>query len=495
MREEFLAPIVERILALVQRMPIVRTRAGNWVEPRNALILPRQLIFNAEPLFTETELRYGTSRRYEYIDPEYDIQTQIILGKLGCASLSLEMVLSIISIRFPFSAKSYEWLASLFQYLSESPIGVKKAKQPSYLQLSDSTWTSRAMFRDVYLPYTSPLDLEVDALDIAILHNDFCREISKNEFANIFLMRTLKIGILSDAQIIRAIIECHRRAQQSNRSPTSTLGSKTCLDHASYLSQRRHLLGSSDVQNLRYYFHVVDHLGRVVSISPNVLKDREIQATSTTLLSQICKSASFHFLNEEYPPPVIEFLCIRLEIQSFPAFVERKNIGRWSKRGNLCEHWVNVPSAFFTDILAPKQQKNNIILYYLADIWNLIPNRSISSDFSTLVEGLQDLEYFCENGTLAKLSSCYIRTRHLDKILTSEMNILQVECQDAPKWAFLKELGVTVEPTLETYLDQIRRKKNDVPTDLEVSASIVDWLYKDLIMFCRGQLDDFWKLR
>ena len=48
-----------------------------------------------------------------------------------------------------------------------------------------------------------------------------------------------------------------------------------------------------------------------------------------------------------------------------------------------------------------------------------------------------------------------------------------------------------MEPTLETYLDQLRQKKKNIDEDHEVSASVIDWLYKDLIMFCQGHMNHF----
>ncbi len=160
--------------------------------------------------------------------------------------------------------------------MSENSASVKKAKKPSYLQLADLTWTSRETFRDIYLLFTSPVDFEVETLDIAVLGDDFYREISKNELAHIFVLRTLKIGTLSAVQILRAIIEYHRKARELGRSQKTWLDAKTCVDHASYLLRTQHLLGKSDRQNLRDSFHVVDlHLGRVVAVSQNVLKDRD----------------------------------------------------------------------------------------------------------------------------------------------------------------------------------------------------------------------------
>ena len=301
--DKFLVPAVHAILTAIETLTIIRTRSGNWIRPGHALIVPPQLMFDNEPLFTETELKYGITKSYEYVDPEYqELKIHPILTKIDCQTLSHSIVFSIVSNdRFPFSNKPYRWFAVLFQYLyrNSSNLNFCQYYKPLYLQLASGEWTSKAS-RDVYFPAIS-LDIDFSNLNIAVLHRNFYREIEANEYAGLFLTRILKIKTLSDSEIIRAIIDYH------SRSP-STFDVQMCFDHALYLSQRRYLFSQGDLPSFAESFHLVDHLDHVVAGCSNVLIDREIQMTPHVLLSRICTSSSFHFLSSKYPPGVVDFL-------------------------------------------------------------------------------------------------------------------------------------------------------------------------------------------
>ena len=104
MRHKFLAPSVEQILSLAKTMPIIRTRSGKWVEPRRGIIVPQELLFDNQPLFTESELNHGIPH-CEYVDSVYNNERdRLILSRLGCPVLSIDHVSSIISSgKYPFS--------------------------------------------------------------------------------------------------------------------------------------------------------------------------------------------------------------------------------------------------------------------------------------------------------------------------------------------------------------------------------------------------------
>jgi hypothetical protein len=79
--------------------------------------------------------------------------------------------------------------------------------------------------------------------------------------------------------------------------------------------------------------------------------------------------------------------------------------------------------------------------------------------------------------------SCYLQTRSLEKFLTEDMNVLQIENPESRDWFFLKDLGVTSEPNLELFLRFIRVQKSGefVVAD---APGVEDTLYKDLVIFC-----------
>ena len=142
---------------------------------------------------------------------------------------------------------------------------------------------------------------------------------------------------------------------------------------------------------------------------------------------------------------------------------------------------------FYTEILSPRRQSSNVLLYYIADIWDQLRSSSIPIVFAAFTRVLQCLECICEdNNPMARLSSCYLRTRRLDTLLTSGRNVLKVDLPAAPKCIFLKSLGVTLEPTLDIYLEQLRRRKTD-----KIRPTNVDWFYKDLVLFCKGDRSKF----
>lgn len=482
---EFLAPVVLKILEEVTKIEIVRTCSGNWVIPSHALIVPQQLLFKNEPLFTEAELKFGTTQPYAYIDSAYKTTHRSILSKIGCPTFSAQLVNSIIqSNRLVFSQKSYGWIAVLFQYLWHHPNKdpSQNVNVPLYLQLSDGTWTSVTRSKQVFLPLNYPLAIEFKSLGIAVLHGKFYEEISKNPEADLFLRRILNIKALERTDIVLAIIDRHHQVRPS----ASSLSIEECFDHAAYLTLHQHFLSKAEIDSLRKSFHVVNHVNRVVKLSKDVLIDRDIAMTPPTSLSRVCISSSIQFLSDRYPPEVTTFFIHPLQLQSFPPLTVDVPTD-----SNCRRSWStirSIPSPFYTDVLSPTRQGTNVLLYYLADIWDQLTNK-LSKVF---LDALQELKCFCENRSLAELSSCFLRTRQLDKFLTLDMNVLEVDCPEDPKWTFLKTLGVSLEPCLDIFIKHLRRKKR---TPLRGIPNLADTLYKDLVMFCRGRVINSQDLR
>ena len=131
--------------------------------------------------------------------------------------------------------------------------------------------------------------------------------------------------------------------------------------------------------------------------------------------------------------------------------------------------------------MAPRELQSNAVLYLLADIWDEIPHyeKEVLKEHGSLVRNLPCL---CENGSYMPLSICFLRTSHLNGLLTPSTNVLQVELPNDRKWRFLAEMGVSLEPTLGLFLEQIRGIKNEGLNggSLAKAANI----YKDLVMFC-----------
>jgi len=486
--DRFLAPLVERILSSVKTMPIVRTRSARWVEPSRAFIVPSILLFENEPLFSESELVQGGLRCSEYADPVYtNKKIQSIIVKLGCPTITPNLVRAVISnSKFPFSEKSYAWLAALFRYLLERSIS--ECNSYRFLQLSDLSWTSLATHGTVYPPLASILEVEVPGLNIPVLHEKFFNEITKIPEAEWFLSRNLKIAQLGTSDIVRAIINAHAREPES--SLESSLSDSICFQHAAYLARHRYVLDYNTKRRLRESFYVVDHAGHISKAHNEFVIDHKIQTIPPMLLSQVHNASSFRFLNKSYADDVVEFLIEILNIKHFPSLTESQLYMRRRKKKRWIEDTMTVPSSLYIEILCPRTQNNNLLIYYLADIWRDFMS---SPGFDVLSEAFREMLCYCENGSLAPLSSCFLRTRHMGNILNANMKVLRLDSPDDPKWLFLRDLGVSLEPTLDLFIEELRQKKSEV-ADVDVFSRI-DWLYKGLAVFCQGRSDDLQPLR
>lgn len=481
--DKFLAPVVEQIFSILRKLPVVLSRSGNWVHPTRALIVPRQLLFEDKPLFTEREIKYGTNKPYEYVDSAYDtVRTMTLLKALGCQVLDFEFVFNIISAaNFPFQEKPYTWFATLFQYLnSNERMSKTKARVPFYLKLNDGSWTSLAKSMKIFLPVMSTPDEDIPILGIAILHDKFYGKIAQTAAADVFLRNMVQVKELSDSDIIRAIIEYHR---QTRGYPDSLLTVDVCLKHAAYLTRRQHLIQISEKRQLQEVFHFIDHNKIIVCGAENVILDWEISVNegTSTILSQLCESSTLHFLSKDYSHEVKQFITNFLEIKLFPPFTEKTTLERLSKKRRLVKYEGEITSTVYTELLAPKRRHDNIILYYLSD---LLQAKRLPEIPLVFRDELGKLECLCENGSLAMLENCFLRTRSLDPFLSPEMNVLAVSSPGEPRWKYLETVGVSLQPNLDIFLHLIRRWKSEVIEPLEVAFNVLNRIYKDIVLFC-----------
>jgi hypothetical protein len=483
---KFLTPVVQQILDTVKGLPIVRTCSGNWVTAARALVVPGLLHFEDKPIFNEREIKFGArwNCKYEYIDSTYNAKAITIIKALGCQTLDFEMVFAIISTpAFPFNDKPYPWFAALFQYLNDR-MSNTKARVPFYLKLDDNSWTSTNRSRHVFFPLTSEsgLDQDIPTLGLAMLHDKFYRKVAQTTAAELFLINTVRVKHLSGTEIIRAIIEHHRQ------TPESSLSIDECLKHAAYLTNRQHMISIPERQQLREVFHFVDHKKIIVRGAENIILDCEISINDgvITTLSQMCKSdSSLHFLGKDYPPPVWQFLQSSMGIKPFLPFTKKAVFERLSKKRRLFKEEREVVSTVYTELLAPERRRDNNLLYYLSDLLN----GDVHHVPHSFWEAIHELPCLCENGSFAILEKSFLRTRSLDALLSTESNILAVDSPDDPKWEYLKGMGVTLQPNLETHLQLIRRRKSEISNGQEITADVFKRIYSDIVLFFTGTPD------
>jgi hypothetical protein len=484
---KFLTPVVQQILDTVKGLPIVCTYSGSWVTAARALVVPRPLHFEDNPIFTEREIKFAAmwNRTYEYIDSTYDAKAIAIIKALGCQTLDFEMVFAIISTAaFPFNDKPYAWFAALFQYLNDR-MSNTKARVPFYLKLDDNSWTSANRSKKVFFPLTSEsgFDQDIPTLGLAMLHDKFYRKVAQTPAAELFLMNTVQVKHLSGTEILRAIIEHHRQ------TPESALSVDECIKHAAYLTKRQHTIAISERQQLREVLHFVDHKKIIVRGAENIILDCEVSVNGgvTTTLSQMCKSdSSLHFLGNDYPPQVWQFIQSSMGIKLFLPFTKKTVFERFSKKRRLVKEEREAASTVYTEVLAPKRRRDNNLLYYLSDLLHGDRVYEVPLEFR---KAIRELPCLCENGSFAILENCFLRTRSLDPLLSTASKMLAVDSPDDPKWEYLKAFGVILQPNLEIHLQLIRRRKSEISYRQEMTTDVFKRIYSDLILFFSGTPD------
>ena len=424
--DAFLASIVPEIFNILKTLPIVHTYTGNWVRPNQGIILPRQLYFEGEPIFSEPDLR-NCKLPYEHIDPLYDrLQSITTLRNLGCHTVSLDHVLSMLTTPlFELSTKPYSLLAILLDYLCEKNLTFAKGRLLSVLKLSNGSWTSLEQCNDVVF-FPSMAEFDSLAFGLPILDQDFYSHIAERANADQFLRRTLKIKELGETGIIKGIIAYH---ENGGSLSFGILSHDICFAHAEYISKRRYLLAWYEIDQLKKRFHFVDHRDHIVKGVNGIVCDREVRDSCASAgrqsikLSECIVSGPIRFTNKRYSANALELFRHSLSMQAFPSLLETQSYSRLSKRRRLVVEKKPVLATFYSEVLSPRQWNRNFILYYLAEIWDEIQNRPPAFD-----KGIREVEVLCENGNFARLEGCFLRTKSIDAMLTNGMNGTETQC-------------------------------------------------------------------
>ena len=276
----------------------------------------------------------------------------------------------------------------------------------------------------------------------------------------------LKIRRLSELNIIDAIISKHAKAV----SEPAKLTWIACVNHARYLCKNRIEFNPC----LGKIFHAANHK-KSVTLASDVILDREFMGPEgqTILLSRLCTNVGnppILFLSEEYDPTTKEFLREIALTKAFPPLLP-ETLGAFGKKGYV--------STFYTVYLSPERQKSNMLLYFLAEIWPEIPITQRNFLVASKSE-IHSLQFLCVDNSFASLSSCFLGTESLQQVLTTEHNVLKLDNPDDEKWGYLECFGVTREPTLDVFLNHIRRAKN-FGDQQRLDGSD---LYDELVKFC-----------
>jgi len=433
---------------------VIRTRSETWIQPAQALFVPRSLMFQDKPLFSETEVGAAMGQTFEYVDSEFEHHRDLLFA-LGSRTMDVGIVNAIISRSLSFSEKSYEWIRELFQYLCSNAPYKHSYGDACFLRLATGSWTSLSAQSKVYLPLLREPEQMPFGIRISVLETEFYQKISKSRRADLFLTTTLKLGPLATDDLIKEIIRVHRERLTSTGA---LLDVETCLNHTQYLIQYNHLIGVS-ATDIRTQLQVADHHS-VVSPNKQIIRDWTFAGNShiePCTLSEICGSNNrFSFLSSQYSPAQKDFLLHFTDLQDFPSFTrpsESTLVDQWY--GNCPE----VASPFYTDILSPKSLGNNLLLYYLA---LKCPVSVVPRGKEILFAALRQLEFLCQSGLYSPISTCYVCTTELERFLTEDMHVLQLESPNDTKWRFLKSLGVTLEPDIELFLDLLREQKKTI---------------------------------
>ena len=192
----------------MESLPIILASSGDWVAPRDALVIPPSLQYKGLALFDNGE-RNCADRNSGDIDilptSEYDVR---FLEVLGCRRLCKDQVRTILSnSKVSFAAKEYGWFAALFQYLQENPEA--DPLTAAYLQLANGQWIAPQDGGRVYVGDATEVPFQVAKLKINLINPEFVGEIVKNEMAKLYLMDRLKAQKLSEGAIINAIFDRH----------------------------------------------------------------------------------------------------------------------------------------------------------------------------------------------------------------------------------------------------------------------------------------------
>jgi len=464
----------------MESLPIIRTSSGDWVAPRDALVIPPRLQYKGLSLFDKAE-RNCAERNSGDIDllptSEYDVR---FLESLGCKVLCKDQVRTVLSSsRVSFPVKEYGWIATLFQYLHENPDA--DPLTAAYLQLTNDKWIAPQDGGRLYVGDATEVPFEIETVKIALINPKFVDEIFKNEMAKLYLMDGLKAEKLSEVAIINAIFDLHVQRTSLTDPRTGALGKTECHAHALYLTQHQHLIDWDRRSKMDSPFYVVTRNGSIKDARDTVSNRMHSLSKGKLLPISDMSPSSVPFLSPLYPPDVARFLTDRLGVKRLLPLTEPALSANGApEQNNTATNSDRLHSIFYT-VLAPANEKRNFILYYLSIIWTEIPLEIRRGNF---LRDLQNLPCLCENGKYIPLRQTTLRTASTSKRLSPSDPVLQIISPEAPKWSFLKELGVVTDPSVHLYMESLRshsRKK----IDGRVNKRFLEEVYAELVAYAQ----------
>ena len=458
---DFLAPIGDVLFQRLQQEKIVFNLGfQRLLFPAKALLLPSEYTWDGAPLITKDELDTAGYRTYDYADSSYnDFRRKSILQKLGCRQIEMNDLFTVLSgTSVPFRNRPYTWVKQIFKLFQQHALAnngfLTQKSEIQCLKLSDGEWVSLAGNQSIYFPSDINIDTALGSLEFNILDPEFHQQISSSpEFQ--YLFRTV-FGIkdLSSRDVVDAIIEYHSGAKASDLTLEMTLA------HIIFLQDQH--IPSEVSQRIRSKFHLIDQNG-VPTVNTVLCQDRRfVSDTGTTvLLSEICNE-KLALLSPKYNSAAYsDFIDNFLAIKTYPPLLVPNS---------------RIPTNFYTNALSAERQDSNVILAFLADIY---PGESHPHEsWKTFLYEIAVMKVFCENGKLAPISSCYLRTSALAPFLTDDLNVIKLHEPTDLKWNFLRDLRVRVTPTLDLHIHKIRQLKLHGSLPLDLNS-----IYKPLVAF------------
>jgi len=460
--DRFLAPVANRIVKALQKLPIIRTFSGKWVNPGRALIVPAEFAPNKEPLVSAELVSCEAGFRFDFASFNNGRE---LLAKLGCQHLKVDWIYKVFARRSPADLGGFQFIQNLFHYLQTAtnaqPEARTLATSAKVLLVSDGKWISvhsaRSQRSQIYLGSNTSANEQLEGMTYKLLDDEFYKVMSKDLCARLFITDTLGLTPLDSHDVIEEIIRFHECYL-----PSKHAGS-VFISHAKYLRSRESSISPQQKQRMKFSLRLVDQRN-VVCSSNAVVLDWSSTAEGLpngTTLSKACGSAGVSFLNNRYDQDDIKFLRNFTQVQS---------------RIPIRQSGYSI----YLQTLSAKNQKNNILLHYLRD--TLSPYRPTKAE-SALCLTLRSQTFLCENRKYVELSSTYLRTSTMVSLLTPNMDVLDLGgAQDPHAWNFLADMGVTVQPKLSLFVKQLQYYKSGTSREeVQDFKGLLDKLYTGLV--------------
>jgi len=471
--DPFLQGIAKSIVTSLNSAHLLLSSNDEFICPIEAMILPSEFIIDGKPLFLETEmnrfLAVGKNRKFLSFHGYY--RTPNARRALQILSIPIFDVNSVRQIvrhpEFAFPRRSLGWLRRFVKYLS----GLRSNDCSDFLNLrflkiQNNLWMS--LSPSIYLPPSSDARLPPQINNLKTLADDFYNEMWADTVSRGFF--SSRLTRLTELKVIEAITTYHRQLHtQQTQPPQNVL--TVIVEHATYLTERLQTWQNlpEHVSNLRSCFQLAVTANRY-GAACDIVNDHTFDSGEGKWHLSSIGSQNFTMLDRSKYVNMKELIDL-LRLRTFPPLLIP---------GPLGHTWQL--SRFYEKDLAPKKLRNNKLLYLLAAIWGMIPER----EQPTLRTLLPHMEAVCVNraSIFHSLRDCYLSTRELKHLLSPEMNILHISDPDSRRWAFLDTLGVTVRPNQKLYVERLRKLKlRDSPSESTWKAEI-ESIYESLAELC-----------